>query len=788
VYGALIESAINGVEIRIRGVVQGVGFRPFIANLAQDYHLRGSVWNDARGVVIHVWGATNVLDQFVHAIGSQAPPLAKILAVEVMPLSARCDDTLFRISASIEGQTATGVAADAATCRACRDELFDPGNRHYRYPFTNCTHCGPRLSIIRAVPYDRKHTSMAPFQMCKACLAEYEDQDDRRFHAQPNACPDCGPQVQLWDAEGNQLNTDDVIALAAEWIQSGKIIAIKGIGGIHLACDATNEVVVSRLRQRKRRYHKPFALMGYDIKQIQAYVHMSDQEKALLESAEAPVVVLASRLNGGIAESVAPAQLTLGFMMPYSPLHQLLLHTLNVPIVLTSGNLSDEPQCIDNDDARLRLQRIVDGYLLHNRDILNRLDDSVVRVVAGQRRVLRRARGFAPHALLLPESFARAGSILAMGGELKNTFCILTNGQAIMSQHMGDLEHAAVHDDYRYNLKLYRQLYDFNPKVIAVDKHLGYFSTQWGKNIAANESCQLVEVQHHHAHVAACMIEHGLSLDSKVLAVVLDGLGMGEGGQLWGGEFLLASYASSTRVGSIQSVAMIGGAKAMYEPWRNTYAQLHACGWPEVFSDFSDLDAIQMLAGKPLHTIDRMLERGLNSPEASSAGRLFDAVAAVLGVCADSTSFEGQAAMLLEVLAMNDFTNQQSSAYPVDVVASETGFPVLTWKPLWYALLSDLQAGVSREKIAARFHHALIRSVSDLAIQLTRKHSVQQVVLSGGVFQNMLLLEGVQQDISQAGIAVLIAADYPVNDGGLSLGQAAVAAAQSLETPSALMM
>ncbi|MBN4076965.1 carbamoyltransferase HypF [Mariprofundus ferrooxydans] len=768
------------MEIRVRGVVQGVGFRPYIAGLAKDKKLFGRVWNDAQGVLIQVWGSADSLEAFVPAITLQPPPLAKIQSVHVITLSEPCGRMNFEIIASQSGQTATGVAADAAMCAACRDELFDPNNRHYRYPFTNCTHCGPRLSIIRAVPYDRSHTSMASFQMCGACLAEYSDQADRRFHAQPNACPDCGPEIQLLDVQGAVVTDHDLIATAAGWLRAGKVLAIKGIGGIHLACDASNEVAVSRLRQRKRRYHKPFALMGRDTNQIQHYAELSEQEKSLLEGVQAPVVILVSKHHAGLAASIAPAQRTVGFMLPYTPLHQLLLQALDAPIVLTSGNLSDEPQCIDNDDALRRLQELVDGYLLHNRDIVNRLDDSVVRMMAGQGRLLRRARGYAPSPLLLPEGFEQAAATLAMGGELKNTFCMLAGGQAIVSQHMGDLEHAAVHNDYRNNLQLYRQLYDFKPEVIAVDKHPGYFSTQWGGSMAVSEQCRLVEIQHHHAHVAACMAEHGLSLDSQVLGVALDGLGMGEHDQLWGGEFLLASYTACRRIGSIQPVAMIGAAKAMYEPWRNTYAQLYACGWDHIAREFSELDVVKMLSEKPLHTIDRMIEQALNSPLASSTGRLFDAVAAALGICVQSADFEGQAAILLEVLATDEFDNQRLSAYPVVTKMSVDGLPVLMWQPMWMALLQDLQQGVGKAIIAARFHHALIHAVSDLAIDLSDQHGVQQIVLTGGVFQNRLLLEGVQQCIARRGLQVLVAADYPVNDGGLSLGQAVIAGAQSL--------
>jgi hydrogenase maturation protein HypF len=768
-------------SIRVRGLVQGVGFRPFVANLARQNGVWGKVWNDAEGVKIHAWASAGRLARFTSMLENSAPPLAQIQAVEVFPLLEPCKSDGFEIKASIQGQTQTAVAADAATCPACLHDIFDPANRRYRYPFTNCTHCGPRLSIICGVPYDRKNTSMSDFSMCPSCQAEYEDEADRRFHAQPNACPECGPNIWLEDAKGKSVPTKDVLSLAAAWIREGRIVAIKGLGGFHLACDACNEEVVSRLRQSKKRYHKPFALMGRNAAQIQDYVEVSGQEQAQLASSEAPVVIMAAKTDNRIAASVAPDQDTLGFMLPYTPLHHLLMSELDGPIVLTSGNVSDEPQCIDNDEARKRLHDIADGYLLHDRDIVNRLDDSVVRVIDGEARVLRRARGFAPSAIVLPAGFESSNAVLAMGGELKNTFCMISHGQAIVSQYMGDLEHGAVLDDYRYNLKLYRQLYDFNLRAVVVDKHPDYFSTQWGSALAADENCQLIEIQHHHAHVAACMAEHGLPLGSRVLGIALDGLGMGSDGKLWGGEFMLASYSTFERLGSIQQAAMIGGAKAMFEPWCNTYAHLHAIGWQEIQERFAGLELIELLAAKPLRNIDVMIEKGLNSPMASSTGRLFDAVAAAVGLCAESVSFEGQAAMALEVAASEVFESEKQAAYPI-AVEDVHGLPTLIWQPMWMALLQDLQRGVSRNQIAARFHHGLIRAVSDLVVILRQENNVEQVVLSGGVFQNRLLFEGVSCSLSQAGLQVLAPARFPANDGGLSLGQAVIAVAQDCES------
>ncbi|MDQ6988569.1 MAG: carbamoyltransferase HypF [Mariprofundaceae bacterium] len=771
---------MKGIQIRVRGVVQGVGFRPFVANLADDWGIQGQVWNDAEGVVIQAWASPKALDMLRQTIANAPPALAKIQAIEVMALEDVAAPLSFTISNSVQGKTATGVAADAATCAACLADVKNVKDRHYLYPFTNCTHCGPRLSILREVPYDRANTSMASFAMCVACLAEYENPKDRRFHAQPNACPDCGPQLQILDRHGKSIaakdNAQHAIQTAADWIKQGKIVAIKGIGGIHLACDASNEQAVNRLRQRKRRFDKPFALMVKDILQAQDFVDISPLVKRVLMSTAAPVVVLAKKATSTVAPSVSPKQSTLGLMLPYTPLHHVLMQQLDAPIVLTSGNVSDEPQCIDNTDAIMHLKGIADGFLLHNRDIVNRLDDSVVKVMAAQPRTMRRARGFSPSALVLPEGFEKANGVLAMGGELKNTFCLLQHGQAIMSQHMGDLEHTAVHQDYQKNLTLYQKLYDFVPTHIAVDKHPDYFSTQWGKHCAATEGLQVCEVQHHHAHIVACMAEHGLALGSEVLGIALDGLGMGEDGELWGGELLHVSYVSSQRLGSIQTAAMLGGTKAMYEPWRNTFAQLNALEWDKIVENFADLPLIQQLLRKPVHNLQVMCNKGLNSPQASSMGRLFDAVAAGLDICFERAGFEGQAAMQLEVLAEKYYT-PQIAAYPVDEVQQD-GMIRLSWLPMWKAILDDLKAGEAKAKIAARFHQSLIQAIAKMAVSLLKEKHLDTVVLSGGVFQNKILLEGVQRQLHEAGFTVLIAQDYPLNDGGLSLGQACVVAAK----------
>ncbi len=616
--------------------------------------------------------------------------------------------------------------------------------------------------------------------MCARCRAEYENPADRRFHAQPNACADCGPRVWLEADDGQRVGTDengDAIDAAARLILDGAIVAIKGIGGFHLACDAGSDRAVDELRRRKLRYHKALALMARDVDMVRRFAELSATETALLRDKAAPIVVL-NAAGEALAAGVAPGQHTLGFMLPYTPLHHLLMRHMTRPLVLTSGNRSDEPQTIDNRDAQRRLGRIADYYLLHDRDIVNRLDDSVLRVADGRPRFLRRARGYAPQSILLPDAFAGAGNILAMGGELKNTFCLLKNGRAVLSQHIGDLEDAVTYDDYRNSLALYRHLFDHRPDCIVVDKHPQYSSTRLGQEQARAAGLLLVEVQHHHAHVAACLAEHGMPPDlPPVLGIVLDGLGFGEDGTFWGGEFLRADYAGFTRLARFNPVPMVGGAQAMREPWRNTWAHLHcAFGWEAARARYASLDIVRFLETRPLDGLRIMVEKGINSPPASSCGRLFDAVAAALGVCRERVSHEGQAAIELESLASREFERESGRGYPFE--SSGGGIDTLQWRPLWVALLQDIQDGVAPATIAARFHQGLVDAVVETACRLCSDNGLDTAVLGGGVFQNRLLLEGVSGRLRKSGLRVLSPLKLPANDGGLSLGQVAVAAAR----------
>ena len=773
---------LQGIAIRLSGTVQGVGLRPAVWRLARACGIRGAVWNDSGGVLIHAWGDASALAAFRVRIRAETPPLAQIEALVSRPLSG-APPAGFAIMPSRAGTARTAITPDAATCPDCLAEIFDPADRRYRYPFTSCTHCGPRLSIVSAIPYDRDHTSMAAFELCPACRAEYEDPANRRFHAQANACPDCGPRLWLEDGAGRSFmlpGAQDAIDAACGLIAAGHILAIKGLGGVQLACDAGNPQAVARLRVRKQRPHKAFALMARDLAMIRDYAQLSVGERRLLQEPAAPIVLLAAQ-GRALAAGIAPDTERLGFMLPCTPLHHLLMQDMQRPIVLTSGNRNDAPPCLDNDAARSQLAGIADYFLLHDRPILNRLDDSVVQLAVGRPRLLRRARGYAPAPLALPPGFNGLPSVIAMGSGLKNTFCFLCDGQTLLSPHLGDLDEATTFTDYQRHLALYRRLYGQEAAIIAVDRHPGYASTRLGRMLAGETSARLLEVQHHHAHIAACMAEHGLPAGTApVLGVALDGLGLGDDGALWGGEFLLVDYCRYEHLAGFQPVSLPGGDLAAREPWRNTYAHLReGLIWTEVQRRYPDLAIVRFLAGQPLRTLDVMMARGLNAPPASSCGRLFDAVAAALGLCTASVSFEGQAAMALEMLARPLFPALAAQAYPHEQHAQE-GRIVIGWRTLWLQLLDDLQAGITPGVIAARFHQGVVQAVTATALQLAERQGVSTVVLGGGAFQNRLLLAGVSEVLAAQGLRVLAPARLPANDGGLSLGQAVVAAAREL--------
>lgn len=738
--------------------------RPFLWRLAHQHRLRGCVRNDGEGVLLDVYGSETGIDDLLCALKHSPPPLAVIRAIEVEEGTGTPPDD-FRIDSSQTTESHTSVAADAATCKACLADILNPSDRRYRYPFTNCTECGPRLSIVRELPYDRANTSMASFDQCELCLKEYKDPTDRRFHAQPNACPECGPRVWL-ETDRDVDNGGDAIQQAARCLLAGDILAIKGIGGFHLVCDATCDEVVERLRQRKRRYHKPFALMATDVEMVAEFCQINPSSEALLRQSGAPIVVMAKG-RASLPEAVAPGQSCLGFMLPYSPLHHLLMREVERPLVMTSGNASHEPQCIDNQEAREKLSEIADGFLMHDRDIVNREDDSVVLSSRDETMFLRRARGYAPQPMDVPPERV---SILAMGAELKSTFCLLRDGEAILSQHLGDLEDASTWRDYRRSLQLYQQLYDFRPDAIVVDHHPDYLSSQWGRELAEQWGVPVIPVQHHQAHIAAVMVEHHLPLQTPVLGIALDGLGLGDDGGLWGSEFLLCQGGSAQRLAHFSSVPLLGGFQAMKQPWRNGLAYLaNQLDYQQLSESYASLPWFQQIQQQPVAALLRLLERQLNCPMAASAARLFDALASLLGYGPLEVSYEGQAAIEMEAAASQHF--DEAAAYDDGY---EYAQQQLRWGRLFERVLADLQRGNPAALIAARCHRTIAAGVAHVAHQLCEQHGLQEVVASGGVMQNQLLRRALREELASFGRTLWLPSRVPANDGSIALGQAVI--------------
>ena len=733
------------------------------------------------------------MERFAERLRAEVPALARIDGIERAPLDGPAPPG-FEIAASAGGPLRATVTPDVTVCADCLAEVRDPFARRYRYPFANCTNCGPRFSIVEGAPYDRDKTTMRAFALCPDCRDEYEDPADRRFHAQPIACHACGPRAWIEHLGGGVVSheafsmLDDVDA-AGGMLMKGHILAIKGIGGYHLACDATRGEVVARLRARKRRRGKAFALMARDLDVIRRYCAVSAEEEALLLSPAAPIVLL--KVEGeALPEAVAPGLDRLGFMLPYTPLHHLMLRRMARPVVMTSGNISGRPQCVSNGQARDQLAEVADFALMHDREIANRIDDSVLRFDLGRPRLLRRARGYAPAPIPLPAGFDEETQILALGGELKNTFCLVKDGRAVLSQHMGDLEDAATAADVAHNLALYRQLYAHAPQVVAVDRHPDYLSTKRGRELAAEVGLPLVEVQHHHAHIAACLAENGRPLEAApVLGIALDGLGLGADGTIWGGEFLACDYRGFRRLGCLKPVALPGGAAAVREPWRNAYAHLMAeMGWAEFAMNFAHLEVFSRLEAAPRATLDAMIAKGLNTPLSSSCGRLFDAAAALCGLAWEAQAYEGEAAMRLEAaLDPAALAEPDDLAYPFAIpLLGGTGLPYIEPLAAWRALLGDLHLGTPVGVISARFHRGLAKAVVAMAARLSGPdrgpaRSDPTVALSGGCFQNATLFALVHEGLVAQGFAVLSHEKVPANDGGLALGQAVVALARQRE-------
>jgi hydrogenase maturation protein HypF len=737
--------------VRVAGVVQGVGFRPFVYSLATGLGLTGLVGNDTDGVFAEVEGPATAVAEFLRRLEADAPPLARIEKVTTRAISPARSEESFVITASTSsGPRRTLVSADTATCADCLRELAEPADRRHRYPFINCTNCGPRFTIVRDVPYDRPLTTMAPFAMCEACAAEYHDPADRRFHAQPTCCPACGPRLTL---DGDSENP---IRKAATLLQHGKILAIKGLGGFHLAADAACAPAVAELRSRKHREDKPFAVMAADLAAAKELAAIDTAAAALLTSPARPIVLLPRRAGANVAPATAPGNRQLGIMLPYTPLHHLLLAVTTRPIVLTSGNISDEPIVYRDGEARETLKDIADAFLTHDRAIHVRTDDSVARTFRNGAMLLRRSRGYVPEPLTVKSTFSRP--VLACGAELKNTFCLAQGHHAFVSHHVGDLENAETLRSFTEGIEHFRRLFGIEPQIIAHDLHPEYLSTKYALDLAdADESLDLVGVQHHHAHIASCLADNGEA--GPVIGVAFDGTGYGPDGTIWGGEFLVADLTAFERGGHLAPVPMPGGAAAIRQPWRMAAAYLgdRAC---EVARRHQDQWA----------AVTAMAAKGVNSPLTSSAGRLFDAAAALLGV-RDAINYEGQAAVELEQLA--DPT--ESAAYAAALDTGPGPFQA-RGSDLLHALLDDQTSGVPAPLIAARFHHGVAALIEAGCLRLREQHGLDTVALSGGVFQNTFLLHAAVARLEARRFRVLVHARVPCNDGGISLGQAVIAA------------
>ena len=768
------QDTIVRLRITVEGTVQGVGFRPFAFRLAQQLGVAGWVTNSSHGALLELEGPVAVVESFLERMQTEAPAAAKVDRLTVEPASPM-GETGFRIRAS-EGVGARRlvVPPDLATCADCLGELNDPMDRRFRYPFLTCTQCGPRFSLITDIPYDRANTTMSRFQLCRDCLAEYEDHRDRRFHAEPIACPVCGPRLDLWDVQGQVVAREqEALQQACEMIRRGGILAVKGVGGFQLWVDACSESAVQRLRLRKARPNKPFAVLFPSVSAVQKSCDLSPEEEGLLLSSEAPIVILRQREPSGLAPSVSPDNPYVGAMVPYSPLHYLLMTELQSPVVATSGNRSDEPIVIDEQEALVRLAGIADAFLVHDRAIARPVDDSVVRVVEGERLILRRARGSVPRSIRVQAPRTNGSAmvpILAVGGHLKNTIALMSGDQVMLSQHLGDLSTLEAFEAFRHAVDDLQRLLDVKPQLVACDLHPDYRSTVFAQEFAKRQAVPLVRVQHHHAHVAACMAEHGL--DGEVLGVAWDGSGYGLDGQLWGGEFLITGYPGFRRLAHLRPFRLPGGEMAMRKPWR--------CAFSVLWETYGERGAVQELAARQSvkgegDALAVLLQRGIASPWTTSMGRLFDAVSSIAGLC-DEVSYEGQAAMALEFAAERYEKNSpgDETGYPFAVTRGEDNpaMWVADWRPLIELLIKERREGSSPERIAYRFHLAL----ADLIGQIAEQAALPRVVLTGGCFQNALLLRLARCRLARAGFTVYTHRLVPPNDGGLSLGQAVVAA------------
>ena len=754
-------------KLLVKGIVQGVGFRPFIYNLARAHSLNGWVLNSTEGVSIEVEGEKNALVEFVDQVQQETPPLASVDSVDVKYLPPADYDTFVIRHSGGDKSKYIKISPDVCTCADCLSELFDTQDRRYRYPFLNCTNCGPRFTIIKDIPYDRENTTMHRFKMCSACQAEYDDPTNRRFHAQPNACPICGPRVMLEDLQGG-IECDDPIRRSIELLYEGNIIAVKGLGGFHLACNAENDSAVQALRERKRRTYKPFAIMSADLEEIKQYCRVTAEEEQLLQSVQRPIVLLERLPDSSISQYVAPNSNYLGVMLPYTPLHYLLLDSPLLALVMTSGNISEEPIAVDNDEAKRRLADLADYFLIHNRDIHIRCDDSVVRVHQGHQVMTRRSRGYAPYPVDLDFPMKE---ILACGPELKNTFCLTKDNHAFVSHHIGNLQNMEAYNYYQDSIEHYRNLFRIDPEIVAYDLHPEYLSTRYA---LAQENAQLVGIQHHHAHVVSCMAENGL--DQQVIGVACDGTGYGADGAIWGCEFLLADESDFRRHAHLEYIPLPGGDVAAREPYRMAISYLYSTFGEDLAS--IDVPLLERMDGKRIAMIRRMIERDINTPLTSSCGRLFDAVSSLIGV-RDVVTYEAQAAIELEMLAASEV----SETYRYEISADESLSPtclIIGVREMFREIVSDLKRNTPKEVISAKFHNTIADFIVMICEHIRGNDGIDQVVLSGGTFQNRYLLTEVCRELENRGFIPYFHKRVPTNDGGISLGQAVIANARSL--------
>ncbi len=755
----------RAVRISIQGIVQGVGFRPFVYQLASRHNLKGWVCNTSRDVKIEAEGSADAVREFLVHLKMEAPPRSRIDAMEYEDTEPT-GYTTFEIRKSIreDGQYQL-ISPDIATCEPCRTELFDPDDRRFGYPFINCTDCGPRLTIIKDIPYDRPMTTMAPFKMCPDCQREYEDPMNRRFHAQPNGCPVCGPHVEILDQGGARIASGDPVSDSAQFLRDGKIVAVKGIGGFLLACDATNEEAVKRLRQRKRRAFKPFAVMVETVEAARQFCELSAEEEDLIASPKAPIVLLRLRTSGVIAPSVAPSLHYLGLMLPYSPLHHLLMKDAGRPLVMTSGNLSEEPIVGDNEEAWKKLSAIADVFLVHNRDIFARCDDSVAMVEGGEVCLIRRARGYAPDPVPLPFN---AREVLACGAEFKNTFCMTKDRYAFMSQHVGDMDNLETLSHFENMLDLYRKLFRLDPRIVACDKHPDYLASRYAKEVQEkDDSIRLIPVQHHHAHIVSCMVENAMT--SPVLGVAFDGTGFGDDGAIWGSEFLLVDYDRFSRLAHFEYLPLPGGDLAVKRPYRIAVSYLYSLLGEEALNrDWAFLRGIDPFE---VRLLKDQINKNINTPLSCSAGRLFDAVSALLDIRKE-IDYEGQAAVELEMAATGVEFDGTPYSFHID---NRDGMRVVRLRELLEGVSSDLLRGVPEAVISVKFHHTMAHIIGAVCTILAHDHGIKHVAVSGGVFQNRILLNLTKARLREEGLEVMTHKHVPCNDGCISLGQAVVA-------------